>query len=226
MEGMEYKAPHNGRDNESGNALWLVLLVVALLAVLTAFISRSSDTAEQSGDVERFRIQASQMMRYTAGLREAIGRMRMQDIGENAIDFTSSGFSNPCQDCLLFGSAGGGQTYMSPSSDWLDSGHSGDSGYGDWNVSGENSITDVGTANPELIIYLPYLKPSLCTQINKLLKISGIPADADGFDTTAFSGGFAATATIDNMDGKETGCFEDSSVGGMGYTYYQVLIKR
>ena len=42
--------------NESGNALWFILIAIALLAALTVVVTRSSDTVEQSGDVERQRI--------------------------------------------------------------------------------------------------------------------------------------------------------------------------
>lgn len=216
------------RKNEHGNALWFILLAVALMAALTAVISRSTDTAEQSGNIERFRVQASAIMRYTSNIREAVNTMRLRGIGEGQIDFTSAGFGGvTCPDCLLYGSAGGGAGYQSPMPDWLDSDHSSDATYGQWEFTGNSRVTDIGSANPELIMFLGYLKFGLCAQINAMLDVpGGIPEDTDNFDVTAFAGTFddASPETIDNMDGMEAGCFLDT--GTREYTFYQVLVKR
>lgn len=224
-----------GRADESGNVLWFILLAVALLAVLTATISRSTDTSEQSGNVERFRIQASDIMRYSASMRETIDSMRLRGVAENAVsfenDFTSADYTNgTCLDCLVFGSAGGGAYYKTPSADWLDSTSEGSARYREWEFSGTNNVPSISSANPELIMSLGYLRQGLCIQINNMLGISnpsGVPpVDGDGLDDTAFQGSFVATDTIDNMDRFEAGCFEDGSSGGRDFTFYQVLIKR
>lgn len=230
---MERRTGNNGnRKSESGNALWFILLAIALMAALTIAISRSSDTSEQSGDVERARIQASDIMRYGASIRESTDNMRLRGIGESALSFennvaATSYVNANCTggDCLVFGSAGGGAYYKKPDLSWLDSAHSGSARYGEWEFSGANAVPGVRSANPELLMYIGYLDKSLCTQINAMLDIAGIPADADGIAATAWQGAFAASATIDNMDGLESGCFEDST-GARAYTFYQVLIKR
>ena len=216
-------------QNESGNALWFILLAIALLAALTATISRSTDTAEQSGNVERFRIDASDIMRNSASLREAVNSLKLQGISENDISFvntfTSVDYSNGvCFDCMVFSSSGGGASYRKPNTSWLDSTHSGDTRYGEWEFSGTNDVVGVRSTNADLIMYLGYLKENLCTQINTMLGIAGIPTDA-GFDQTAFTGTFANTADIGGMNGAESGCFEDTS-GDRDFTYYQVLVKR
>jgi len=224
-------------NKESGNALWFILLAVALMAALTAIVSRSSDTAEQSGNFERFRIQASDMMRYSANIVQAIDNMRMRGVGESQVSFenysTSADYTNAnaagCADCLVFGSAGGGGSYRIPPEDWLDTSFTGDTNYGEWEFSGTNNIPDIRSANPELIMYMGYLKDGLCAQINIMLNIAGgVPVDADGFDATAFQGAFAASDTIDGMDGIEVGCFEDGGGGSSdrGNVFYQVLVKR
>lgn len=223
----------NAGQNESGNALWLILIAVALLAVLTVTVSRSTDTTEQSGNIERYRIQASDIMRHTSGIREATGRMSLNNVGESQIsfenDFTSASYVNAkCggSDCIVFGSAGGGVSYRVPVTEWLDAGHSGDTAYGEWIFSGENAVAGVRTGNPELLMMLGYLKQNLCAQINAMLDISGIPVDADGIDTAPWQGTFAATETIAASGGAEAGCVQDTSANGLDYTFYQVLVKR
>ncbi len=221
------------RAGEQGNALWFILLAVALMAALTVTVSRSTDTAEQSGNIERFRVEASDIMRHSSAVAQATKNMSMQGISENVLSFendhTATDYSNAnCTgtDCLVFGSAGGGVSYRVPAGSWLDSTNTGNPRYGEWEFSGTNSVPNLRSANPELIMYLGYLKRGLCEQINVMLDIpGGIPLDADGFDTTAYQGSFAATATIDNMDDLEAGCFEDDT-GDRNYTYYQVLNRR
>lgn len=222
------------RNGERGNALWLILVTIALLAALTLTISSLSDSTEQSGNVERARIQASAIMRHTAGVREAIERLRVAGTGEAQMSFdvsylSSSLYANPnCtgSDCLIYGSAGGGISYEVPDTDWLESSASGNTRYGEWEYSGANAVPAVGTARPELLAYLSYLREDLCTQIDSMLNVAGgIPTDGDGFDTTTFQGAFSASGTIDNMDGYEAGCFKDGG-GTRGYVFYQVLIKR
>ncbi len=220
-------------NDQSGNALWIILLTVALLAALTATISRSTDTAEQSGNIERHRINASDIMRHTSSVREAVDKLRMTGIGESQMSFDVSFipaalYANPncsSSDCLIYGSSGGGISYRKPNSEWLDSDHSGDPHYGEWEFFGENDVLGVKSTAPELVMALGYLKETLCAQINVMLKISGIPADANGFNTDPFQGGFATSSVIDGMNGAEAGCL-DSAIAGRGFVFYQVLVKR
>lgn len=224
---------------EAGNALWFILLAVALLGALTAAISRSSDTAEQSGDIERYRIDASNLMRHTASVEAAVNNMLLRGTSENQISFDNAFVSgatyvNPncsTSDCLVYDGAGGGVNYKTISSTILDAASSSEDTFTEWEYSGANDVDGVNTTAPDLIMYLSYVEQGLCRQINRLLKIpeiSGdVPEDSNGFEAdTPFIGSFASSATIDSMDGREVGCFNDSSGGGRNYTYYQVLIKR
>lgn len=232
----------NYRQTESGNALWFILLAVALLGALTAAVTRSSDTAEQSGDIERYRINASNMMRHSASVEAAVQNMLMRGLGENRISFdntytSGATYTNPnCPapetECLVYHGAGGGVNYKQLPSALFDAIHNGQATFTEWEFSGSNNVDGVGTSAPDLVMFTGYLERNLCRQINALLKIpevSGdVPADSDGFDDTPYTGNFPSIAadTLDNMTGYETGCFNDSGAGGRDYTYYHVLIKR
>ncbi len=218
-------------QKESGNALWFILVAVALMAALTVTISRSTDTAEQSGNVESFRVKASDIMRHSSSIQRAVNDMRMRGLSENELSFensfTSADYTNgTCADCLVFGSAGGGMSYRTPGTGWLDAGHSADPRYREWEFTGTNIVPGIRSANADLIMYVGYLKQALCTEINTLLGVTGIPVDGNGINTTAYQGAFANTSTIDNMTDLEAGCFQDTGASARDYTFYQVLIKR
>lgn len=247
-------------SNESGNALWVILLTVALLAALTATISRSTDTAEQSGNIELYRIHASDIMRHASSVRETVNGIRLKGIGENQISFensfTSADYTNAnaagCLECLVYGSAGGGLSYRAPNPEWLDSGQSSQTHYGEWYIPRAVCVADVGrgsancyndaSSNEELVLVLPWIKQGLCRQINAMLKVtpSGDPAPKN--DDHAFSAGYPVytgdllaegNVIIDSanvLSGVEAGCFEGSASNTRPpektYHFYQVLIRR
>ena len=95
---------------QSGNALWFILLAVALLAALTFAVTRSTDTTEQANITEHDTIAANEVMRTARGIEEAVSRFRINGIPENNISFYDSNalpaYSNgncTTQDCLVFG---------------------------------------------------------------------------------------------------------------------------
>lgn len=224
-------------NDESGNALWFILLAVALLAALTVTITRSSDTTEQSGDIERQRIEGSDIMRYAASIQQAVERMRLNGMSENEISFQNSflpGYVNArcgSNACRIFDARGGGITFSSASSNvsaqsWLFTGADSIAGAGE-DGTGETSSTD-----NELLIILPGISQGLCNRINTELGIAGIPQDAANADvSTKYTGTFPDGRVIENMGGKKTGCFEgnlddsNSDISGT-YYFYHTLIQR
>ena len=223
--------------NESGNALWFILIAIALLAALTVVVTRSSDTVEQSGDVERQRIAGSDIMRYAATIEQAVEQMRLRGLSENEISFENSfvsGYANarcPDNGCKVFNVEGGGINFTSASSNVSAS---------SWLFTGADSVTGVGedgtgetsSADNELLIMLPGISQALCGRINTELGISGIPQDTGNADVaTKYVGTFPNGRVIENMGGKKTGCFEGdvddngANIGGI-YYFYHTLIQR
>lgn len=207
---------------ESGNALWIVLLSIVLLTALTLAVTRSSDRTEQTGSVERSRISASEIMRWTKGLEQAVTQMRLRGLPENDVSFEVSflsGYSNGnCtgSDCLVFDRAGGGQAYKQPGN--INDGT-------DWIITGGNAVSGVGTAAADLIIILPNVSEDTCKQINRLTGAPAAPADAS-VDFTPYTGSFDASPDdIDTVSGAKAACV-DNSGGTYDRFYYQVLITR
>lgn len=234
----------NKKNNEAGNALWFILLAVALLGILTGVLTRSGSTVEQSGGVEHGRVKASALLRYAKGLEAALERMKLRGIGENAISFenasTTTDYTNSncaADECKLFSLGGGGQEYRAPPAGANDG--------SEWVFTGHNNVGT--TANPvgttedvrgnDLLVILRNLPESLCKQINRELGISAgasPPVDTGGIGLTPFTGTFydgsGTPVILDGdpspfeLDGKASGCFKDNAAGS--YYFYHVLLAR
>lgn len=212
---------------EQGSAIWFILLAVALLAALTMTMTRSSDTVEQSGDAERARILASDLMRYTGGIKAAIDRMLTSGISESDLCFHTAGWGNSdynAPSCAtaanqIFGAAGAAVPFRA--FDFAS----------DWRIFGSHTVLNLETTATELIIHAR-VSGAICREINHMLNIENplgdAPADAIQ-NIIPFVGSYtlaAADNTIGNeatsLASKEAGCRKD----GSSYYFYQVLIKR
>ena len=215
------------RDSQNGNALWFVLVAVALLAALTMAMTRSSDTVEQTGDVERARILASDLMRYTDGIKAAIDKMLVTGISESDVCFHSSEWGHTdyngasCAQTAnqIFHVEGAGVGFRT--FDFVSG----------WDIFGSHRVQNLETTLPELIIQARVSAP-ICREINNLLNIPN-PSNTPPTDAISNIARFNGTYTLASPDntigdnaaslaGKESGCRKD----GSNYYYYQVLIKR
>lgn len=235
---------------DSGNALWFIMLAIALLAALTISLTRSADTGGQTGDIEQARVRAAEIMRYAGSIEQAIERARLNNVGENSISFENAivaGYDNGrCPDenepCRLFGK-GGGATYIRPRAEWLDAAFSAQPLYGQWYFTGNVCVQDVGTGgadcaadadggNEELVLFLPWIKLEICQQINTLLRNPATaPVETGGAwpDTDPRFQGVFADGEILEQAGRKSGCFAGSGSNmppANSYAYYHVLIER
>ncbi len=241
------RQPCTKPDNESGNALWFILIAVVLLGALTLLLSRSGSSVTQSGDVEQARILAGQAMRYAKGLESAIQQMKMRGISESDLSFenddTATDYTNAActvDDCRVFVSGGGGQSYIKPPTGANDG--------SDWIFTGANNVgtaaypvgtTAFGMGN-DIVMLLPAANRDMCIQINKDFGIGtagSIPVDETGIALAAFTGSFAASLTVIDgdaapfeLDGHTAGCFADG-LGTPALTddiiyFYYVLLAR
>jgi hypothetical protein len=218
--------------HESGSALWFILLGIALLAALAITITRTSGTAEQSGDVEHAKINASSLIRYASGIDEAIEQMRMRGVSENDIDFETTalpGYTNPiCTTtaCQVFNVGGGGMTYTKAPAEATAL---------DWIFTGANQVANVGTDSPELVMILPDIDEGICQEIDNEAGVTVIPKETGKIDiTTKFVGVYptaGSALTIDLPAGVKTACFQgnqDSSGTDLSgkYYFYHTLLAR
>ncbi len=244
------------RASESGSVIWFILLAVVLLAALTVTISRSSDTVEQSGDRERARIVASDMMRYAKGLEQSISQMRHRGIGENEISFENSflsGYENArCGDtsCLLFDKEGGGQAYREPPTAWLDNAHSAKDHFGTILFTSNPCIPNVGNygepgncavdvSTLDLLMVIPFIRESICLEINRLVGLGTGGAappqdDSAAWDNSVNTARFTGSYSVGNnlasaggeLSGVSVGCFEGDTRPSGGYHFFYTLVAR
>ncbi len=223
----------DGRQSAEGNVFLIILVAVALFAALAFTVSRgfrSTTTATMTG--RELALAASDVVTYSQQLERAVNRLRSKGTSENDISFDQSyvtGYDHtPAQPETnkIFSPTGASVTWKSPvngandASPWLFTGESCVVGVG----NGSAGCGSDGLANEELLAVLPNVVSNLCTEINKRLGITGIPADSGGGPSSAqFTGDFADGTEIVLAGGPyNSACF---SFGGANY-FYTVLLAR
>lgn len=244
------------KQKQSGNALVIILILIALLAALTAVAMRSSGRTSSNMDTEAARIQGEKLIRTGQSLQAAVNKLLTANkCSENQLSFqnteTTSNYTNASAPtdghCEVFGMNGAGLSYIAPDSASLDTTKSALTEYGDWTFRSSQCVLGVGSDDDStctdqeiaLIAIVPHISLQVCLQINNLSNItnpSGAPPIEDIDDSaTVFTGVFTAIASPeigDNPGGTglvshAAGCFQDSGGSWRGsYIFYQVLYGR
>ena len=250
---MKTHAPH--RLTERGNAIFLILIAVALIGALTVTLSRSGSSVENLGNSEKVRIEALAIMRHMQSITLAAENLTFQGTSENdlsfenplsTIDYTNANCT--AADCKLFDIRGAGLSYLTPKTKWLDTALAAQPYYGDWLFTGNACIPDVGrgrdvTCNTndgqlELLVVLPYVKKSLCQSVNKQAKTTittnNPPVDtANAWHATLapYTGTFTNAQPIadtnEDLFAQKTGCFAGGGTpAANSYHIYHVIKAR
>lgn len=219
-----------GSASDSGNALFLILIAVALFAALSYAITQSG---RGSGTVNRetSMILAGQVVQYVAGLRTAATRMVITGTptsGTTGVDLNSTtGQTNQ-----LFDQAGGGATKTPPPPAAVNAGVN-------WMFIDATDPTngfyvkDVGTdtsvSGREALALLEGVTLPVCQQILKGLGLAAFTAPATSavgmWGPTAATYNVAVGNTLSGVgiDGNAFLCFQN----GVGlYDYYHVLLEQ
>jgi len=185
------------QDNK-GNALFLILIAVALFAALSYAVTQSG---RSGGGVEResLLIESGKMVQYSSSVRDSLLRLILTGTAETnlLLDVADVG------EDALFSTEGGGA--IKP-----------DTSYGTWTVGGIGdgiSVQGVGTPDEDIVIYalMNFSQGNLCTTINDQLGLS--PNNNSDTDGDLF---------FEAYPGEPVGCFGF----GFGVLYYHVLKER
>lgn len=235
------------KRRSGGNALFMILIAVFLLGSLTALVVRSSTTSDDTGDTEKSRIAATEIMRYGSGLKAAVDNLLLRGCSESELNFHSSILFDdlgnnrqntkaaPKNTCDLYHEAGTGlQYYILPEAYYYDAANA---PYHWYTTSATHASYDVaGTPSntSDLVWYVYNLRKDICVQINKVLGIA-LTATGDPFADSqdAFweyymgqfrtgTDGIAEEAAAGHHM-KKSGCFETASGN---YTFYMLLIGK
>lgn len=235
-------------SKQSGNALWFILIGVALLAALTAAVSRNSTTVTQTGSVEQNRITASGLLRYGQSLNNAIQTMTLNGVSESDLDFSDFDAipENPNCDresCDVFHVNGGAVTKRDPIAllgriaEPLS-----------WTINAQNRVNNIGCSDNndacrDLLLILENVPQAICAQVNTLQRVrtetGEIPAlfnmetstpfngdYTDGLMNSYLIGGETASTDAPALDGKIAGCVYEYGTSQNMYTFYYVLLAR
>lgn len=193
--------------NQQGNALFLILIAVALFATLSYAVTQSG---RGGGNIskEQASLNAARIVQYGAGLKSALDRMRiLNNVGENEISFYNTvhkknggDLRHPTTDfpnclstyCELFSTDGGYATPVIFGKDAIlvDSAIPSGATLPGHSRFISTTVLGVGTTKPELVLTVLFLKPEVCKAINNL---SDIPNDGDSvpIDPIRVSGSYS-----------------------------------
>lgn len=241
--------------NQNGNALFLILIAVALFAALSYAVTQSS---RQTGtqNKETLRLQAGELLQYGAQLQHAAQRMKLiNGCKEGQLSFNadwdgdgqvrndlSSDQANTTSPsdgrCRFFANNGGNVPFIKAHRFLED-----DIGNVSYRLSGTASVLGIGSDDRSELLFLFRLVENeknrkLCNAYNQIL---GLPADLeDGHDRHtigyfSWGGSFNDGATVGGrqigdgateLNGQPAGCFKVLHYGGGGYEFYYVILER
>ena len=214
------------RREQSGNALFIVLIAIVLFAGLTMVMANLEGSREFDTGYEDMRSGAAQLITFTTTLDSAVTKvMSFNGCTENDLDFYDDGynFSNyqhatTNERCQIFHPKGGQMTYKEVGGSVLE-----DRSFS-YRITGQQSVEGIGTTANELT-FLAHVTPEGCAYLNDQLGVENLgdgspPVDDDSqpFTNQVFNNGalaegdYSGTAVIDhaNLVGEPAGCFYDS----------------
>lgn len=242
--------------NQQGNALFLILIAVALFAALSFAITKSSSTGA-SVDPERARLVLASVMQYVGSIEMTIGRLKLTNgCKDNEISFENpikAGYINASapvsKKCHVFDPEGGGLAWQNaPKELALGNGSS----YGVWRISGTGEVGGVGeAARAEIVMFIAIddgsswgatkgrLHEQFCYLVNKMGGVT--PLDSGNTlnigNLANFQGAFGDAALPNSGssigDDAPTDVFRGKHTGclwGMSHSgaqlFYHVLLAR
>ncbi len=245
---MQNQALHR-QNAQSGNALWYILIAIALLAALTFALTRnSSKIASNLGD-DQARLIAGQLGREFNNVQEAVQRLitlngcdpteiSFESDAPNAASYVNS-TSPTDKHCHVFQPEGAGlKNSPVPAGVLLTTGY--------WIYTGSLAVSGVGpeystqtncsAACGDLVMLVQGVDQKICTEYNLLIGLNnGTPpsesdlVSADPFDGTFTDGTMGANIISDMggtpgtvLYGTKTGCY----LHGTAYEIYYVLVAR
>jgi hypothetical protein len=230
--------------SERGNALFLILIAVALFAALSYVVVRSSRTTGSMPKKESARMAASVIQNQMASLQTGLERLGLKCRQEQInfyyasvpVNYTNA--SSPSDNsCDLFHPLGGSSTYPKVQTEWLADGFQTDA-YAHYSFFGNiamdtNGTTCTQTSCAEVTGVLPHLSQDICQELNVMASAENFNASIPTETITGcpFTGTFdcSGNSTADVFfsnavyANKYNFCYND---GNLGYTYIRALMVR
>lgn len=210
------------RQNEKGNALFLILIAVILFAALSYAITQSNRSGANPSR-ETNLIASTTVTQYPSAIRTAITRMLLRGVSLSQLDFdppSSGTFNTAPTNVKVFHPNGGGAVFQNvdPNTVELDGSNV---PLGDWNFINASAVTNVGTAADDVIAVLTHVRQGICERINEQITGSTTIPDSGLTSATILTGDITGTG----IDGQPFLCVQ---TGGTPteYAYYHVLAEQ
>lgn len=221
----------HSQERERGNALFLILIAVALFAALSYAITQSG-RGSGTVDKEQAILSASQITQFPAAVRTGVTRMVVSGSALNVIAFDTS---SPAGANEVFAPDGGAVVFQAPPPniglatawEFRDILHATNGYY----------IKDVGlntnVTGREVISYLNGVALGVCQHINKGLGLTAGPSDEEGggasavdftLNTNTGNATYGATAAnvFKSAAGEPFACVDN----GTNNVYYHALVEQ
>ncbi len=230
---------------QRGNILFLILLAIILFVALSYAIMGQRDGSKNAAG-ENLSLQVAQMTQYANLMENTVQRMMLVNdckdtqIGfDNTVWLLSTGAvshpanhnpNTPSDSCRVFSLQGGGmspQTFAALASGPVCSTCAKPGNP----IILAVSVQDVGTSNPDLVLFVTYFSDALCQELNNALGNGAILPSWTFTPYNVWAGsyggatGILGTGTAAALKGKRTGC---GRWGGAtnDTQFYHVLIAR
>lgn len=227
--------------SERGNALIYILIATALFATLIYNVSESGRGGTTALTQERAKLLATELIEYSNIVAQGVSQMRLRGTTLAQLrfahpDLSTANYGSPDTDPgnEVFNIQGGGIVYKQPPGEVR---ISGDPLNDHYIFASDNEVVDVGTTCgaagcADLIMALPGIPETVCSQINTLLGVpnpsDAPPQESDVDVTNFFQGTMGYSDTIGNdsgstvVAGKTAACVYELD-GNEVFTYYRVL---
>lgn len=214
------------RHPQRGNALWFILLAIALLAALTIAITRTGDNVQQSGQAERSTVDAARIIRDGKAMEVAVQTMTSRGVSQSDICFDADFWGHDdydfgaCADTSnrVFAPEGAGLTQPRTAPGQTIA------------YTGTMAIDGVGSPAPDLVFVISGIDKTNCLRINRMLGIADIaggpPTVTNPLTTDEFTGTYTTgnTVTAPGILRKIAGCV--TGTPDAVHHYYHTLIAR
>jgi hypothetical protein len=234
---------------QSGIAIGPILFIIAILGVLAAAIAAGSGSFTAGTTTESAKSYASAFITYTDQVAQAVQRVTLGNgCDDSQISFDNGVFNNywggdPYANpnapvdyhCHVFRPEGGGVGYvMMPAGAFSTFPYAyGSFDDGQYIITGAGML-NIGTANPDLTLFVGFLRKDVCLQINNLLGVAnpgGAPPNVTGtcYGSTVQNGGFFTGSYVNNgvtwcgLNQTISACVLDPSAVPANYYFYRVL---
>lgn len=217
----------NTRQNEQGNALFLILIAVVLFAALSYAITQSNRSSGNAGR-ETNTISGTTITQYTSGIRTGITRMLLRGTATSELRFDKPSdatySSNTTQQ--VFHPDGGGVGYQTTDQNVVNTLIAETTGApnpnGNWHFLTTKPVKNIATTAGDVVAVLEDVKKGVCEQLNQQINGSTTIPVASINDAAMID----ATTEIDGVSGvagQPFGCIKSS---GTKYYYYHVLAEQ